>query len=259
MAYRREGYYYDQQLKSYILQFMAIFSGLQVQIGKWNDKDERLISVPVHYGAQDRVVASILSDNTQNKPLRLPVMSAYMRNLTLATGRMAGTGTERRKAYVPVGGLVPDDIQVIHQRRPVPYDLDMELAIYASNSDQHFQILEQILPLFDPQLNIQVSDAPFDWTRITHVLLTGTQLESPYPSGIDRRIIQSTLTFTMPVFIDTPADIRQDFVQKIFVRVGAVSSSTDMTDSFEIVGDLDGQSIPYQLVQDASNLTIDQN
>ena len=62
MAYQRNGYYYDAQLKNYILQFMAIFSGLQVQIGKWNTQDERLISVPVHYGHMDRVVAAIIAE-----------------------------------------------------------------------------------------------------------------------------------------------------------------------------------------------------
>lgn len=255
MSFRSDGYYYDQQLKNYILQFMAVFSGLQVQVGKFNEKEARLISVPVHYGAQDRVVASILADNTQNKPLRLPTMSAYMRGLQIAPHRMAGTGTERRKAYVPVGGLVPDDIEVIHQRRPVPYDLEMELAIYVSNTEQHFQILEQILPFFDPQLNIQLSDAPFDWSRLTHILLTSTNIDTPYPSGTDRRITQSTLNFTMPIFLETPADVRQDFVKKIFMRVGAVDSSA--VTNFEIIADLDSQAIPYEVVQDASTLTID--
>lgn len=257
MAFRQDGFYYDQQLKSYVLQFMAIFSGMQVLVGKWNDNPERLISVPIHYGAQDRVVASILANNTQNQPIRLPVMSAYMRNLSLSPGRMAGTGVERRKAYIPVGGLIPDDIEVIHQRRPVPYDLELELALYASNTEQHFQMLEQILPLFDPQLNIQLSDAPFDWTRLTHVELTNIQIDSQYPIGTDRRIIQSTMTFKMPIFIDTPADVRKDFIEKIYLRIGAVD--TDAVDSYEIIAALDDQEIPYELVQDTGDLTIDQN
>lgn len=257
MAIQRDGYFYNQQLKSYILQFMAIFSGTQVMVGKRDSQEDRLISVPIHYGAQDRVVASIVAGNTQNTPLRLPVMSAYVRGLSMATGRMAGTGTERRKAYVPVGGLVPDDIQVIHQRKPVPYDLDIELSMYVSNSDQLFQILEQILPLFDPQLNIQTSDGAFDWKRLTHVLLTGIQVESNYPIGTDRRIIQSTLTFSIPIYIDTPAQVRTDFISKIYLRVGAVDSAA--VDNFEIVADLDGQGIPYQNILSSGDLTIDRN
>lgn len=257
MAFRRDGYYYNQQIKSYLLQFMAIFTGLQVQIGKWNDRDERLISVPIHYGTPDRVVAALLGDNTQNKPLRLPVMSAYMRNINIARQRMHGTGVERRNAYVPTGGLVPNDIQVIHQRMPVPYDLDVDLSIYCSNDDQRLQILEHILPLFDPQLSLQTSDAPFDWTRITTVQLERINNDTPAPVGTDRRIVQSTLSFSLPIYLDTPADVRKDYVNKILMRIAAVD--TLATDSFEIIGDIDGQGIPYETLQDGSGLSVDQN
>lgn len=209
MAYQTDGYFYDHQLKRYILQFMAIFSGLQVHVGKWNETEARLISVPIHYGAQDRVVASILAENVQNKPLRLPTMSAYMRGINLAPDMKVGVGTELRKAMVPVGGLVPDDIQVIHQRRPLGFKLDMELALYASNAEQHLQMLEQILPLFDPQLNIQTSDGIFDMTRLTHVEMTGIMIDNNYPISTDRRINQSTLTFSMPIWISTPADVHR--------------------------------------------------
>jgi len=224
MTIPTNGYFYDKQFKTYILQFMAIFSGLQVQVGKFNTEEERLISVPIHYGAQDRVVAAIIADNTQNKLMRLPIMSACLRNIRMAPERMHGTGIERRSTYVPVGGLVPDDISVVHQRTPVPYTIEMELAIYASNTDQHFQMLEQILPLFEPQLSIQTSDAPFDWTRLSSVFLTGTQIDSAYPSGTDRRIIQSTMTFDLPVWINIPAEVKRDFTEPIYVLIGTVGT-----------------------------------
>lgn len=255
MAFKRNGYFYDQQLKRYVLQFMAIFSGVQVQIGKWNDKDERLIPVPIHYGAQDRVVAAIMQDNTQNKPLRLPVMAAYMSNMSLALNRAHGTGVETRKSYVPVGGLVPDDIKVIHQRQAIPYDLTIDLSIYASNSDQHFQILEQILPLFEPQMTIQISDGLFDRQRLTSVHLDRINVDSNYPIGTDRRVIQSTLSFTVPAFLTVPAEVRSDFVKRIYARIAAVDTIAD--DSYEIIGDLDAQGIPYELVQDGSGYTVE--
>ena len=255
MAIQRDGYYYNQQLKTYIRQFMAIFSGLQVQIGKWNDKDERLITVPIHYAHMDRVVASIFSDNTQNKPLRLPLMSAYLRTIELNKAYMAGNGMERRNSYLPVGGEASEDTVVVYQRRPVPYKLGLDLTLYASNTDQHFQMLEQITPLFGPSLQIQTSDAPFDMKLLSMVELTGTQLETNYPIGSDRRVIVSTMSFEMPIWIDIPADIRRNFIEKIFVRVGAVSM-TDTT-NFEIIADLDAQGIPYELVLSDEDLKID--
>lgn len=255
MPFQRDGYYYDQQLKRYVLQFMHIFSGLQVQIGKWNTEDERLISVPIHYGHQDRVVASILADNVQNKPIRLPILSAYVLGLSLDSQNMHGTGVERRTAHVPLGGLVPNDVSVIHQLMPVPYTLEIELAIYASNTDQHFQILEQILPLFDPQLNIQLSDGLFDWARLTSVELTsGPNMDTNYPIGVDRRIVQSRMTFKMPIRIGVPAQVKQDFVEKIFMRIGAISG-TALTNQ-EIIADLDAQGLDYTLAVDANNIEI---
>ena len=255
MAFVRDGYYYNKQLTNYLLQFMAIFSGLQVQVGKWNNEDEKLISVPIHYGDQDRVVAAILADNTQNKPIRLPVISAHLRGVEISKDRMHGTGIERRNTYIPVGGLLPDDIKVVYQRTPTPYDLDIELSIWASNSDQHFQILEQIMPLFDPQLNIQVTDGVFDMARLTCVELTsGPTMDSTYPAAGDRRIARSVMSFKVPIWISTPAEVKRNFVEKIFLRIGAVSTSASTSE--EIVAELDAEGIPYQLILSDADLPI---
>ena len=166
-----ELFFYDQQIKKYILQFMAIFSNMHVQFGKKDDREPSLVPVHLTYGAKDRVVAHIRGDNTQNKPLRLPALSANMVNIDINTGRMKGQGVDRRFNYLPRGGLMPDDITTVQQRMPVPYDMTMELSIFTSNLDEHFQILEQIMILFNPQLDIQKTDDNFDWTRIASVRL----------------------------------------------------------------------------------------
>ena len=93
-GFPENSYYYDQQLRSYILQFMAIFTGLFVKVGKSQMESERLVSVPVFYGAMDRVVAALLQENTQNKPIRLPCMSVYARGLDIANDMMHGSGFE---------------------------------------------------------------------------------------------------------------------------------------------------------------------
>lgn len=248
------GYYYNRQLKKYVIQFMAVFTGLQVQVGKSATQNERLIEVPIRYGHPDRVVSSIIARNTQNAPLRLPLMSAYCRNIELDMSRAKGVSVERRNAYVPLGGLVPDDIQVVKQRMPVPYNLTMELTMLCSNQDQEFQILEQLLPIFDPALSIQTSDSPFDWSKITHVELISMGNESNYPTGGNQRLIQRTMTFMLPVWIEVPADIRREIVEQIFVRIGEVDDT--VVTNYEILEDLDGQGLEYETWLDASNVEI---
>lgn len=254
MAFKRDGYFYNQQMKSYALQFMAIFQGMQVQIGRWKDESEQLISVPIHYGHPDRVVASIIADNTQNAPLRLPCMSAYIRNLRWDAARVHGTGFEHRTAYVPAGGLLPDDMKVVHRRIAQPYTIEMELGVLTSNTEQHFQILEQILPLFEPQLIIQQSDSLFDDTRIASVLMTGVQMDSAFPVGTKARVVQSTLTFEIQGWISIPAEVKRDFVERIYTRIGVVSTSAQTSD--EMLAELDANGFAYTLDSDANEVRM---
>jgi hypothetical protein len=114
----------------------------------------------------------------------------------------------------------------------------------------HFQILEQILVLFDPSLQIQTSDGVFDWAKITTVELKDITFEENYPAGADRRMIVTTLSFEMPVYIAAPARLKKDVVQDIYVRIGAVS--TFGSGDQDILDQLESQGLDYELVVSAS-------
>lgn len=238
-------FYYDEQIKKYLTQFMAVFAGMQVQIGKNDSSDEeQLITVPIQYGNKDRVVAHIIGDNTQNKPLRLPMLSAYVNGINMAPESRKGVGQVKRQSYLPRGEVFPEGITTVKQLMPVPYTLAIELGMYASNTNQHFQMLEQILMVFDPTIQIQTSDALFDWTKLTTVTLDGINFDQNYPIGSERRMIMSTLNFTVPVWISAPGNLKKDFIKDIFVRIGAISSGASSNE--EIIAELDAQGIEYE-------------
>lgn len=217
------GFFYDQQLKRYALQFNAIFAGLQVSVGKSGNKESRLIPVPIIYGSMDRVAAAMVTGHTQNKHIRLPMMSSNITGFGVANDRMKGTGTISREVFVPLGGMLPEDARVIRKRMAVPYDLSFDLHIYASNKDQQFQMLEQLLVLFDPILQIQTSDAHFDATKIATVELLDIMTEENYPPGVDSRSIITTLRFKVDAYLTIPATVKSDVVNRIYARVSAVS------------------------------------
>lgn len=255
-------FYYDHQIKRYEIQFMAIFAGMQVQVGKMGDVEPRLADVPIRYGESDKVVAAILADNTTNALVRLPIMSAYHNTIQMAPDRRHGVGIERRVPYVPVGGMVPDDIKVVHQLMPVPYNLEMELCLFASNNDQHLQMLEQILLLFDPALQLQTSDNPLDWARLNQVELKNITLDTNYPLGTtQRRIIKSRLMFDMPIWLSAPASVKQNYVNQVLVRIGTVSGIVGRIGAGgagggteqSVIDDLNAQGIDYGVWQDGSN------
>ncbi len=236
-------FFYDEQIKKYILQFMAVFSNLKVRFAATETRDEALIPVYLTYGAKDRVVASIIGDNTQNKPLRLPTMAANLVNIDIATDRMKGQGTNRRFNTLPRGGLLPDDIKTIDQRMPIPYNMTMDLSIFTSNLDEHFQILEQLLVLFNPQIDIQRSEDPFDWTRLSTVRLVSVNNELNYPSGAERRMIQTTLQFIVEMHLAVPTKLREDYIKTIQLRVGIVEDL--LGSSQEVLQQLDSNGFDY--------------
>lgn len=212
-------YYYQGQLRKYLLQFCNIFSGLKVQTGKGECETPEFITVPIRIGSRDRVVAAIEAGNTQNVPLSLPMMSVSMTSLNLAANRK-GIGVVDKRVYLPRGGVYPDDLKTATRVMPIPYVMGVEMAMFASNTQQLHQMLEQILVLFDPGLQIQTTDGAFDWTKITSVELTGVNNEENYPPGSDRRTIVWSLNFEMPIYISAPLDIRDEVVRKIFIRIG---------------------------------------
>jgi hypothetical protein len=178
------------------------------------------VPVPISYGSKDRVVASIGARNTQNALHSLPIMSAYMTNLELAPDRLKGVNVSDYRTFLKQGGIFPQDVEVIHRVMPIPYDMMMELMVYASNTDQLFQILEQIMLLFDYDLQLQFNDAPFDWTNITSLFLEGTQNEENYPSGTEKRMLMYSFSFRMPIWLSPPAEIRNQIIQQIKLSFG---------------------------------------
>lgn len=217
-------YFFESQLRAYILQFCAIFAGLQVRTGKGECGEVQMMTVPIVIGNKDRVVAAIMAGNTQNRVFGLPHLSAFLQNLSLAPERRKTPGMLDQRVTMPVGGIFPDDLTVVKRAFPVPYNATVELSIYASNTDQMHQILEQVLVLFNPDIQIQKSDGPYDWTKLTRVELTDISNEENYPSGTDRRTIIWTLTFEMPIYLSIPMGVRDDLVRKVIIQIGSLGS-----------------------------------
>lgn len=245
-------YHYESQLRTYLLQFCNVFAGLKVQTGKGECDEVEFITVPISIGSRDRVVAAIQAGNTQNKPFSVPTMVANMSNLSLSPNRK-GVGVVDKRTYLPLGGVYPDDLKVATRVMPIPYIMSAELSLYASNTMQMHQMLEQILMLFDPILQIQTSDSALDWTKIASVELTGINNEENYPPGGDRRLLVWTLQFEVPIYISAPVDIKEDLVKRIVIRIGDL-------ESFQVNEfDENGNYIPFENGAEYGTINVGQN
>lgn len=247
-------YYYNQQLKKATIVFANIFANMKVRTGKNACGDIEEVLVPIRYGSSDRVAAAIATGNTQNKLHTLPIMSCYLTGIEVAPERKHGSGTFDRKSYLEQGGVFPDDVKFIKRLMPTPYNLTYELSIYASNTDQAYQIIEQIMIVFDYEMQVQFNDSPFDWAKITRVILDSIGNEENYPAGTERRIIVWNLSFTFETWISPPAEVKQGLIKNIVLNFANMDDPEKGCKILE-VGE-DGELAPFDPDQAVGQVVI---
>lgn len=211
-------YFYDKQIRRYIQQFIRLFSGFSVQMGK-NDNDLPIFQqVPVRYGDINRMAAHITRENSENIINTVPFISCYVTSLDmLAERRTYQDHVDKvqvnEKKYDEATGQYINELgnqYTVERHAPVPYMLVMNCDIWTSNTDQKLQLMEQILVLFNPTLDIRTNSSPVDWTALSHVELTNTTWSTrSVGSSIDDIIDVATLTFNIPVYITPPAKLKQ--------------------------------------------------
>ena len=124
----------------------------------------------------------------------------------------------------------PGNLYTTDRYMPVPYNLTMQVDIWTGNTDQKLQLMEQILVLFNPSIQLQNGSNPIDWTSIFEVELTDINWSNrSMPSGVDETIDISTLTFTLPIWISPPAKVkRQKIINTIITNIYDTSSVEDL-------------------------------
>ena len=211
-------YFYDKQVRRYIQQFIRLFSGFSVQMGESEEKLPVMQKVPVRYGDINRMAAHITRENSENIVNTVPFISCYINTLSLSPERRTYQQSVDsvqvfEKATDENTGEYTDNIgstYTVQRHNPVPYMMEMNVDVWTSNTDQKLQLLEQILVLFNPTLNIRTSDNPFDWTSLSYVEMTNILWSSrSIGSTIDDIIDVATMTFQVPVLITPPAKLKK--------------------------------------------------
>jgi hypothetical protein len=278
MADIRQLHFYDEQVRRYLLQFIRIFSGFNVKTGKkLNDgTSDYYIKVPSRYGDVTRMAATILKNNSENIVNSAPFISSYVQSLQPDRARLQEpffsdkVNVNERKFDSVTGKYINGDGNrySVGRLMPVPYILNMQCDIWTSNTDQKLQLLEQILVLFNPALEIQQNDNSIDWTTITTVELTDIQWSSRgIPAGIDDQIDIASLFFQMPIWINPPALVtRQNVIRNVIHNIYTYNDIDTLDydpNAFEFFADLETQTTvvvtpgnyALQVTNDGGNVT----
>lgn len=197
-------------MRKYVITFGTIFNNITLirTVAGSNTELER-INVPISYAPKDKYVTRFESDPDLLSPTQtiLPRMSFYITDVSYDAPRkqqsllkMAKNETAYRSA---------------HQYMGVPYDINFELAIYAKNTDDGLQILEQILPYFNPDYTIPITPIPtMEYIKDIPIVLNSVESNTTYEGDWNSvRYVIWTLKFTVKGYfygpITTPKIIRK--------------------------------------------------
>jgi hypothetical protein len=174
------------------------------------------------YGDQDRQVGNIIRQNSENKINSMPRIAVYISSLEMEKDRLADATfvgkmniRERDIEFNPETGRdeytsTEGANYTIERIMPTPYKLTVKADIWTSSTEQKLQILEQMLMLFNPSLEIQTNDNYVDWTSLSVIYMDSINFSSrSIPVGQDTPIDIASMTLSMPIWISPPSKVKR--------------------------------------------------
>ena len=218
-------YFYNEILRKTIISFGTLFNGLTIK------QDGSTVKVPLAYGPTQKFLARLeqapnLSQATQ---ISLPRMSFEFTGLTYDSSRKVTT-TQTIAVKNPDDGT---DIKKVFM--PVPYNMQFELAIMCKLNDDALQLVEQILPFFQPQYNLTINLVSLiNEKKDVPVVLENITMDDQYEGDFtSRRVLLYTLRFTAKTYLFGPVtSASKDIIKTASVRYlagGSQSTQRDVT------------------------------
>ena len=229
-------YFYNEILRRTIISFGTLFNNISIQHKDSSDSVASVVKVPLAYGPTQKFLARIEQSPDLNKPsaITLPRMSFEFTGLTYDPSRKVTTttaftvkdpndGSESKKTYMPV-----------------PYNMQFELSIMTKLNDDALQIVEQILPYFQPAYNLSVELVEaIQEKRDIPVVLENITMQDDYEGDFSqRRVLLYTLRFTAKTYLFGPSSsATKDIIKKATVSylTGTDLSNTTREVSYSVV------------------------
>lgn len=215
-------YFYNEILRRTIIGFGTLFNSIEVQ------QENSVLRIPLAYGPTQKFLARIEQSPDLNKPtaITLPRMSFEFTGLTYDPSRKVTTtqtfiakdkddGTESKKSFMPV-----------------PYNMQFELSIFTKLNDDALQIVEQILPYFQPSYNLTIELVDqIKEKRDVPIVLESVTMQDDYEGDFStRRVLYYTLRFTAKTYLFGPTSTAsKDIIKRATVSFVSGTDKTNVT------------------------------
>ena len=214
-------YFYHQNIRKTIVAFGNLFNNLYVKHEDGDGNDYSDVRVPLAYGPTQKFLARLEQQADLNKPvaITLPRMSFEMNSIKYDPARKSGISQSFKSS---------DGNNIKKIFMPVPYNIGFELNIMAKLNDDVLQIIEQILPFFQPAFSVTVDMVDIiGEKKDIPIVLDDISFRDDYEGDFStRRILLYTLRFTAKTYLFGPiSDSTDGIIRKVQVDMYA---STDV-------------------------------
>lgn len=217
-------HFYHEIIRKTIVGFGTLFNNIELRRTDSSGNTVQSIKVPLSYGPREKFLARLDAepalDGRSEAQITLPRISFEMKGISY--------DPSRKLSPIQICTTPKTDTTdaVYKQYSPVPYNLDFELNIISKNNNDSVQVLEQILPYFQPVFNIsiklveqtnEIKDIP--------IILNNVSMQDDYEGDfIKRRSLIHTLNFTAKTYVYGPV-ATSDVIRTVNVDIGAAVSS----------------------------------
>lgn len=239
-------FFYDNQVRRFLIQFAKIFSNWQVTRGKDPNGNPIYMRVPIMYGDQSRQAATIIANNSASNLPSAPMITYYINGIEYDQKRTQDPTfvdkiNVRQRAYnaeTQTFEQVQGQAFTVERLMPVPYTLRVTVDFWTTNYQQKLEIFEQLATLFNPALEIQSTDNFIDWTSLSVVFQDGLTFTSrSIPQGTNNPIDIMTWKFYMPIWISTSSKLKKmGVIEKIIASIYKGKALEDIQDEDLLLG-----------------------
>lgn len=193
-------YFYHSHIRKTVAIFGTLFNDISVHRKDANGTLLNYVKVPLSYGPKQKFLVRLFEEPDLNAPevaIRLPRMSFEITGMTYDTSVKLNKMNTLAKPNIHGQNTI---------RNPVPYILNFQLSVYAKNQDDALQVVEQIIPMFNPEYVVTLKEIPeLDIKRDIPIVLQSVTYTDDYEGDFtSRRVLIYTLEFTMKTFFYGP-------------------------------------------------------
>ena len=194
--------FYHESIRKVIVSFGTMFNNINLVRKDNSGNISQSMKVPLAYGPREKFLVRLNEDAdlTKQVAITLPRIGFEIQNLEYDAGRKLN----RVQRFKKVKGANAKQLDA--QYMPVPYNLSIELYVMAKQSDDALQIVEQILPYFQPDYTLTINDnVAMDSKRDVPIVLNSISYEDNYQGDFTtRRALIYTLSFTAKFYLYGP-------------------------------------------------------